>query len=147
MAVREEVEPERKTRCTRDRFFWKVWLHREWLQEPDLLAALWRLLVTCALRFFFGQRPRNGRIERQGETGLGQHRPVGTTEQGIPQGIEPLTEREWLDPLNLLAQIPLPILREHPRGQQTLQGRLGDIIHTLHPGSPWGTCAWSLREG
>ena len=102
-------------------------------QVPDLLAARRRLLVTCPLRFFLGRWQGNGRTERQGETGLGPGTPVGTTEQGIPQGIEPLTEREWIDLLNPLAQIPLPILREHPRGQQTLQGRLGDIIHPLHP--------------
>ncbi len=64
---------------------------------------------------------------------LGRGRPVGTTEQGIPQGIELLTEREWIKLLGPPPQILLPILREHPRGEQTLQGRLGNIILQAHP--------------
>jgi hypothetical protein len=42
------------------------------------------------------------------------------------------TPREWIDLLDPLAQIPLPILRDYPRGQQALQRCLGNIIHPTH---------------
>ena len=58
---------------------------------------------------------------------------MGTTQQGVPQGIELLTQRKRIDLLDPLAQFSLPILRENSRGQQTLQRRLGDIIHPAHP--------------
>jgi hypothetical protein len=57
---------------------------------------------------------------------------VGPTQQGVPQDIEVLTQCERIDLLNTLAQFALPGLRENPRGQQSLQGRLGRIIHPTH---------------
>jgi hypothetical protein len=60
-------------------------------------------------------------------------RPAGSTEQGIPQGIELLAEREWIELPDPLPQLPLPVLRELPRSEQPLQRRLGNIILPQHP--------------
>jgi hypothetical protein len=42
------------------------------------------------------------------------------------------TQRERIDLLDPLAECSLPILRQDSRGQQTLQRRLGDVIHPAH---------------
>ena len=45
---------------------------------------------------------------------------MGTTQEGAPQGIELLTQRERIDLLDPLTEYSLPILRQNSRGQQTL---------------------------
>jgi hypothetical protein len=57
---------------------------------------------------------------------------VGSTQQRAPQDIEVLTQYKRIDLLNTPAQFALPGLREDPRGQQSLQRRLGCFIHTMH---------------
>jgi hypothetical protein len=52
---------------------------------------------------------------------------MGSTPQGVPQGIEMLTQRERIDLLDPLAQFALLRLRENPRGQQSLERCLGDM--------------------
>ena len=42
------------------------------------------------------------------------------------------TQRERIDLLDPLAECSLLILRQDSRGQQTLQRRLGDVIHPAH---------------
>jgi hypothetical protein len=44
-----------------------------------------------------------------------------------------LAEREWIELPGPLPQLPLPVLRELPRGKQPLQRRLGNIILPAHP--------------
>jgi hypothetical protein len=42
---------------------------------------------------------------------------MGTTQQNVSQGIELLTQRERIEPLDSLAECSLPILRQNSRGQ------------------------------
>jgi hypothetical protein len=57
---------------------------------------------------------------------------MGPTPQGVPQGIELLTQGKRVDLLDPRARVTLPRLRENPRSQQALERRLGDIIHPAH---------------
>jgi hypothetical protein len=51
----------------------------------------------------------------------------------VAQSIKLFTQQEWIELLDLLAEAVLLILRQHSRGQQSLERRLGRIIHATHP--------------
>jgi DNA-binding CsgD family transcriptional regulator len=101
---------------SRDRFFKEGWLRWEWLGVISLDEFWWpRLFAVASLREpFLEHRQWSGRTGHQGEAEQRQHELllticsgcVGPT-QRCAQDIEVLTQREWIDLLDTLAQFAL----------------------------------------
>lgn len=102
-----------------------------------LVAAHRDLLALSLLRSRFDCWRSPGDTDRQAEAeawpgSLQSGRQVGTTPQGMPQGVQMLAQHERIDLLDPFAQLLLPSLREDARCQDALQRRLGQIVDPTH---------------